>query len=187
MALKDDIKAIKTGLSTEEQMIENFIKGERFFKKYKYYILALVLALVVYFVYDYASGVIHEKNTKANNEIYANLMQDPNNTQNLDLLKEKNANLYALFLLAHEKDMSDFETRFAELEKLKLDPLLISILKSDLNNSTFLRNYNKLLQAFELLEEGKIEQAQLLLAQIPTTSELRGLANNFKHYKGIKQ
>ncbi len=37
MGLKDNLKAVKNELNTEEQFIENFIKGERFIRKYKFY------------------------------------------------------------------------------------------------------------------------------------------------------
>ncbi|EOV7700747.1 hypothetical protein ACORGN_000831, partial [Campylobacter coli] len=33
MGLKDNLKAVKAEINTEEQFIENFIKGERFIKK----------------------------------------------------------------------------------------------------------------------------------------------------------
>ena len=47
MAIKDDIDSIKEELNTQEQFLENIIKSERFFKKYKKIIIgAVVLGIV---------------------------------------------------------------------------------------------------------------------------------------------
>ena len=47
MAIKDDIDSIKEELNTQEQFLENIIKSERFFKKYKKIIIgALALGVI---------------------------------------------------------------------------------------------------------------------------------------------
>ena len=58
MSLKENLQAVKNSLSTEEQMIEGFIKGERFIKKYKFVFVAVVVLLVAYLVYYYTSDTI---------------------------------------------------------------------------------------------------------------------------------
>lgn len=182
MSLKDDLKAIKSTLSAEETMIENFIKGERFIKKYKFIFLALVALLVVYLIYHYTSNTLSEKAIATNNEIYISLLNNPDDSDKLAQLKAKNPNLYVLFLLSRQ----DLEL-LKEVQNLKIDPLLKEILNANESlDGKFLGDYNKLLQAYELLEQDKIEEANLILAQIPVNSELKDLVNNFKHYKGIK-
>ncbi len=183
MSLKEDLKAIKGTLSAEETMIENFIKGERFIKKYKLVFLAVVGLLVVYLIYHYTSNTLNEKTVAKNNEIYISLLNNPDDSEKLAQLKAKNPNLYVLFLLSRP----DSTELIKEAENLKLDPLLKEILNANEHlDGKFLGDYNKLLQAYELLEQDKIEEANLILAQIPVNSELKDLVNNFKHYKGIK-
>ena len=61
MGLKDNLKAVKNELNTEEQFIENFIKGERFIRKYKFYISAVVIILVAFFLCFsvFFGGIVH--------------------------------------------------------------------------------------------------------------------------------
>ena len=183
MSLKENLQAVKDSLSTEEQMIEGFIKGERFIKKYKFVFIALVALLVGYLVYHYTSEALLSKKIQANNEIYLALLQNPNDSEKLAQLKDKNPNLYVLFLLSQGGN----EEAIKEAQSLKLEPLLKEILDANVaGNSAFLSDYHKILNAYELLEQDKIEEANLVLSQIPVNSELKDLVNNFRHYKGIK-
>lgn len=183
MSLKENLQAVKDSLSTEEQMIEGFIKGERFIKKYKFVFIALVVLLVGYLVYYYTSDTLLSKKVQANNEIYLALLQNPNDSDKLAQLKAKNPNLYVLFLLSQGGN----EEAIKEAQGLKLEPLLKEILDANVaGNSAFLSDYHKILNAYELLEQDKIEEANLVLSQIPVNSELKDLVNNFRHYKGIK-
>ncbi|MBW1422531.1 hypothetical protein AT909_02680 [Campylobacter jejuni] len=45
----------------------------------------------------------------------------------------------------------------------------------------------KLLEAYKLLEQNKIEEANVLLSQIKENSSLNQIAKNLKHYQGITQ
>ncbi len=183
MSIKEDLKAIKGTLSAEESMIEGFIKGERFFRKYKFVFLAILAALVLWLIYSYTSNTLNEKAVAKNNELYIALLNSPDDSEKLANLKAKNPNLYVLFLLSRPENAELLE----EAKNLKIDPLLKEILEANTNaDSKFLSDYNKLLQAYELLAQDKIEEANLILAQIPVNSELKDLVNNFKHYKGIK-
>ena len=179
MALKDDLQSIKNNLSAQEKMIENFIKGERFFKKYKYIIIAVLVLLIAYFIYISVDSSLNENRIKENNELLISLMKEQNSTKE-ELLKEKNPNLYAIYLL-NRNDMS-FDELSKELQDLKLDPLVKELLSG--SNSNLLGDYNKLLQAYDLLKQDKIEEARVILDKIPNLSEIKQLADNFKHYHG---
>lgn len=183
MSLKENLQAVKNSLSTEEQMIENFIKGERFIRKYRFIIIALVGLLFVYLVYYYTSDAFSQSTMQKNNDIYVSLLENPDDTEKLELLKNKNPNLYVLFLLTRFDNSPELE----KASELKLNPLVKEILKANYSNdSKFLKEYNTILQAYDLLKQGKIQEADVILAQIPQNSELRELVNNFKHYKGIQ-
>lgn len=182
MGLKENLQAIKNSLSTEEQMIENFIKGERFIKKYKFIFLALIGLLFVYIVYYYASDILSSNAVQKNNNIFISLLENPNDNKKIELLKKNNPNLYVIFLMTNN-DLTALE----QANELKLKPLVKEIVKANFSSdSKFLREYNTILQAYELLKQGKIQEADTLLAQIPLDSALKELVNNFKHYKGIQ-
>ena len=185
MALKDDLNDIKKELSAQEQMIEGFIRGEKFFKKYKYIIISLIIIILAYVLYTYISSTIKENNIKNSNELYISLLRDIK-SQNYDTSKEEelkktNPNLYVFLLLAKHLDEDKF---LEESKNLDLDPLLKEILNYEQSN--FLLDYDKLLQAYDLLKQDKIEEARILLDQIPSISELKQIADNLKHYQGKK-
>ncbi|EOI4273400.1 hypothetical protein ACMTPP_001685 [Campylobacter jejuni] len=192
MGLKDNLKAVKNELNTEEQFIENFIKGERFIRKYKFYISAVVIILVAWFAGNFIISKINDYKTKEANEIYANLIQDPSNKNLLEQLKNKNTNLYAIFLL--KENINDFNNTALQNELKKIynnaqtNTLLKNIIALSLGDkSIFLKNYDKLLEAYKLLEQNKIEEANVLLSQIKENSSLNQIAKNLKHYQGITQ
>ncbi|EAB5322583.1 hypothetical protein ACMCWW_001810 [Campylobacter jejuni] len=192
MGLKDNLKAVKNELNTEEQFIENFIKGERFIRKYKFYISAVVIILVAWFAGNFIISKINDYKTKEANEIYANLIQDPSNKNLLEQLKNKNTNLYTIFLL--KENINDFNniTLQNELKQIynnaQTNTLLKNIVALSLGDkSIFLKNYDKLLEAYKLLEQNKIEEANVLLSQIKENSSLNQIAKNLKHYQGITQ
>ncbi len=190
MGLKDNLKAVKNELNTEEQFIENFIKGERFIRKYKFYISAVVIILVAWFAGNFIISKINDYKTKEANEIYANLIQDPSNKNLLEQLKNKNTNLYAIFLL--KENINDFNNTALQNELKQIynnaqtNTLLKNIIALSLGDkSIFLKNYDKLLEAYKLLEQNKIEEANVLLSQIKENSSLNQIAKNLKHYQGI--
>ncbi|ALF91442.1 hypothetical protein ACJQNG_000955 [Campylobacter jejuni] len=192
MGLKDNLKAVKNELNTEEQFIENFIKGERFIRKYKFYISAVVIILVAWFAGNFIISKINDYKTKEANEIYANLIQDPSNKNLLEQLKNKNTNLYAIFLL--KENINDFNNTALQNELKQIynnaqtNTLLKNIIALSLRDkSIFLKNYDKLLEAYKLLEQNKIEEANVLLSQIKENSSLNQIAKNLKHYQGITQ
>ncbi|HFP7804305.1 TPA: hypothetical protein ACHDRZ_000590, partial [Campylobacter jejuni] len=179
-------------LNTEEQFIENFIKGERFIRKYKFYISAVVIILVAWFAGNFIISKINDYKTKEANEIYANLIQDPSNKNLLEQLKNKNTNLYAIFLL--KENINDFNNTALQNELKQIysntqtNTLLKNIIALSLGDkSIFLKNYDKLLEAYKFLEQNKIEEANVLLSQIKENSSLNQITKNLKHYQGITQ
>lgn len=192
MTLKDNLKAVKTELNTEEQFLEKFIKSEKFIKKYKFYILGVLVILLLYFAINFIVNFLEEKNIKESNEIYASLIQSPKDKEKLANLKEKNINLYTIFLMNEfdkEQNNAELLNELNALYKDKnLDNNLRNILALNLNQkSFFLKDFNKILEAYKLLEEDKIEEANILLSQIKTDSTLGQIAKNLKHYQGINQ
>lgn len=192
MGLKDNLKAVKNELNTEEQFIENFIKGERFIRKYKFYISTVVIILVAWFAGNFIISKINNYKTKEANEIYANLIQDPSNKNLLEQLKNKNTNLYTIFLLKENiNDLNNtaFQNELKQIyNNAQTNTLLKNIIALSLGDkSIFLKNYDKLLEAYKLLEQNKIEEANVLLSQIKENSSLNQIAKNLKHYQGITQ
>lgn len=192
MALKENLKAIKTEINTEEQFLENFIKGERFIRKYKLYFVSFVIIFVLWLVVSFIMDTIKESNIKESNEIYANLLIKDDDKILLEKLKDKNLNLYAIFLMQkltkNPTDMQILQELNALSENEKIEPLFRNIIALANNDkSIFLKDYAKILEAHMLLEQKKIEEANILLSQIKPNTPLEQIAKNFKHYQGISQ
>lgn len=192
MSLKDNLKSIKTDLNTEEKMIENFIRSERLIKKYKIYIFLIAIIAIVWFAINFGISEVEEYNKKESNRIYTQLLKYPNDESLLKQLKQKNVNLYAVFLINEiQKDNNNTNLK-NQLKTIssnsELNPLLQNIIFAFLGEkSIFLKDYDKLLEACKLLEENKIGQADVLLSQINENSSLKQIAKNLKHYQGISQ
>ncbi|ECL2263317.1 hypothetical protein FSK66_09030, partial [Campylobacter jejuni] len=147
---------------------------------------------VAWFAGNFIISKINDYKTKEANEIYANLIQDPSNKNLLEQLKNKNTNLYAIFLL--KENINDFNNTALQNELKQIysntqtNTLLKNIIALSLGDkSIFLKNYDKLLEAYKLLEQNKIEEANVLLSQIKENSSLNQIAKNLKHYQGITQ
>lgn len=192
MAFKDNLEALKTEFSAEERFIEKFIRGERFIRKYKFHILAILFALLVYFGGSFAMGVLKERSIRESNQIYMNLMGSPDDKTKLTALKEENLNLYTAFLMQKFAQDQNNPELLNELDSLykneKLNVFLKDILALDLNKkSPFLKDFEKVLEAYRLLEQDKIQEADILLSQIRTNPALEQIAKNLKHYRGVSQ
>ncbi|QOR01656.1 hypothetical protein [Campylobacter sp. 2014D-0216] len=181
MALKDNLKAVQQELSSQEQMMENFIKSERFIRKYKYYFITFIVLLIVYFGGSYIYHINQEKNIKESNLIFSSLQKNPSDQKLLEELKQKNLNLYTIFLMSQNSHDLNQTTAF------DIDPLLKQIVLAQNNQkSDFLKDYNILLKGFEFLKNNDFKNADLEFNKIPVNSPLWQVITSLKHYQGIK-
>jgi len=194
LGLKENIKAVQEEFSTEEQFLEGMIKGERFFKRNKKYIISglvlIVLGAATYAVND----VLTQQRLKASNEAYQLLLKDANNQAALDTLKQKSPKLYAMFMFETAMAKGDVEA----LKSVSLsndNPILAEIAayqlaqidtNATIKSSELLAGMALLEEGYNLLKENKIEEARLKFAQIDVGSPLKQIAKNLEHYQGIK-
>lgn len=192
MGIKENIKAVKEEISTEEQFLEGIIKTERFFKAKKRYIIG-TLAIAILGVIGYSANEFLEQNRlQSSNAAYSALLKDSQNVQALQTLKEKNEKLYEMVLLQSALGKSDKET----LKKLTQSKQVVvsdvaayqlaqmeqgAPLASELLNGLVL-----LQEGYELLKENKVAEAKVKFAQIDLNSPLKQIAQNLEHYQGLK-
>lgn len=187
MAIKEDLTQIKKEIDAQEQFLENMIKGERFLKKYKNLLIIICLAAVIAIVGFYSNKILNENRIEEANLAYSKLILDPNDANALNVLKEKEPSLYALFSLQQMLDKNETKG-ISELANLKINPIVKEIIlsqSSDTNNE-ILGEYNALLKGFELLKQNKIKEANEEFNKISLDSQLQTLVKNLKHYQGIK-
>ena len=91
MSIKENVDYVKEELSSQEKFLENFVKGERFYKKYRTLIFAFIAIIVVGSI-----GTIIKNNMDEANKLEANLafnkvLQNSNDAQALEELINKTA------------------------------------------------------------------------------------------------
>lgn len=188
MSLKEDVGYIKNELSSEEKFIENFVKGERFFKKYKTLIIAVVVILIIGLI-----GFTIKKSIDNSNKHDANIalsqFLENGDEKALETLKNKNEKLYevALFLQAKKdnkiasielpllKELVKFQTATASNNIEELNSL-------SMQNDFLLKGFALFNKALILVNEGKYEEAKKELSQISQTSKAYELATLLNHY-----
>ena len=188
MSLKEDVGYIKNELSSEEKFIENFVKGERFFKKYKTLIIAVVVILIIGLI-----GFTIKKSMDNSNKHDANIalsqFLENGDEKALETLKNKNEKLYevALFLQAKKdnkiasielpllKELVKFQTATASNNIEELNSL-------SMQNDFLLKEFALFNKALILVNEGKYEEAKKELSQISQTSKAYELVTLLNHY-----
>ena len=187
MAIKEDLTQIKQEIGAQEQFLESMIKGERFFRKYKKFMIIAIIVAVIAIIGFYSNKIINDNRIEDANLAYSKLILNPNDTNALSILKEKEPNLYALFSLQQKLDKNE-TNGISELTNLKVNPIVKDIILSQNGNANtqILSEYSTLLKGFELLKQNKIKEANDEFNKISLDSQPQTLVKNLKHYQGIK-
>lgn len=188
MSIKENVNYVKDELSSEEKFLENFVKGERFFRKYKTLIFAIVVLAIIVPI-----GYVIKKDLDESNKLEANAafnkFLESNDEKALATLKDKNEKLYeiALFLQARKdnktveintpvlKELAKFQIAMESKNTKELENL-------SMQNDFLLKEFAIFNKALLLTNEGKFEEARTALKQIPQTSKATELANLLNHY-----
>ena len=189
MSIKENVDYIKEELSSQEKFLENFVKGERFYKKYKTLIFAFIAIVILGGI-----GLVIKNNIDESNKLKANIafnkvLQNSTDTQALEELKNTNEKLYevALFLQAKKenkavdinipllKELSKYQVALANKNVDELTNL-------SMQNDFLLKEFAIFNKALLLSNEGKYDDAKSTLKLIPQTSKAFELANLLNHY-----
>jgi len=189
MSLKENVDYVKDELNSEEKFLESFVRVERFYKKYK---VIIILALIV--IAGIVIGLYATKKIQASNKLDANiafnqLMENPNNDEAKNTLKEKSQQLYELALYAqslNKDQISETELKYFK-ELVAYQKALEAQSIKELNDVSMEKDF--LLKEFAIFnkaliqtQEGKYEDAKATLKLIPSTSQVNDLATALKHH-----
>ncbi len=189
MSIKENVDYVKTELSSEEKFLENFVRSERFFKKYKTLIFAFTVIIIVGFMGIFIKNEIDESNKFEANLAFNKVLENSNDTKALADLKDRNKNLYeiALYLQA-KKDSKTTEINVPFLKELsKYQTALSNKSISELDNISMqgdflLKDFAVFNKALILANEGKFSEAKTTLDLIPQSSKAFELAKLLNHY-----
>lgn len=188
MSIKENVDYIKSELSSEEKLLEGFVKSERFFKKYKNLLIALIVAIVIGSIIYFVKKSFDESNKYESNILLNNYLEK-GDEKALQSLKDKNNSLYeiALYLKARQdgksaeislpilKELSEFE-----LAKNKND--IEALDKLSMKGDFLLKDYALFNKALILANEGKYQEAKHTIAKISSDSRTIELVNLLNHY-----
>ena len=189
MSIKENVDYVKTELSSEEKFLENFVRSERFFKKYKTLILSFIIIIIVGFIAVFIKTKVDESNKFEANLAFNKVLENNNDAKALADLKAKNKDLYeiALYLQAKKeakiietnvpllKELSKYETALANKSITELDNV-------SMQSDFLLKDFAIFNKALFLANEGKFTEAKTTLALIPQTSKAYELAKLLNHY-----
>ena len=198
MSLKENVEFIKEELSSEEKFFEKAVVTERFVKKYKKSIIAVVSLVVIVALGKVGYDVKEQNRIEEANAQLAALANNPSDLQAQNRLKELSPKLYTAWSFAHAIATNDTK-KLNELKNSKLiviDDLATYEVAARTADAKALESYalrQKAIykdmalseEAVILMNENKTSQAKEKLAMIGENSPLKGVASILNHY-GVK-
>lgn len=193
MSLKENVKYVKEELNTEEKFLESFVKVERFYKKHKIIIVVSIIIIIAAIIAFYTTKSIQASNKLEANIAFNKVIEDPKDSQSMNILKEKSAQLYevAQYIQASkEGKVLDTNVKFLKelssyqkaLENSDIEKLNAVSMKNDF----LLKEFAIFNKALILTNEGKYEDAKAALNLIPEDSSVNELSQALKHFLVIK-
>lgn len=190
MSMKENVDFVKQELSNEEKFLEGFVKIERFYKKNKKLILALLVLVVLAAIGYTVKQNIDEKNRLKANLAFDKILKNHDDKQALETLQQTNKKLYdvALYLKAsHEgKDAKNINVPFlkqlAQYENALKNKNIPQLNTISMEKDFLLKEFAIFNKALLLANEGKYKEAKTALKLIPQTSKAYELATLLNHY-----
>ena len=195
MSIQDEIKFVKEELNNEEKFFEKVLSLERFFKKYKKFIIGFVAIAFLFLFYSLLSSYIKEKNTVKANQAYENLVKDPSNKNALAKLKESDKNFYDLYILNIAILNSDLKTLkyltkskaigVADIAKYQLalaEGKEKELVDYAYDSNFILRDMAIIVQAVNFIKEGKDLEAKNLINLVNKNSLIYPYIQLLSHY-----
>lgn len=194
LGLKDNLEAVKKEIGAQEQFLEGIIKSERFFKRYKKYVITVAVLLVVGGISYSVVSVVNKSNLQVSNEAYNKLLVNSKDQESLNILKDKNERLYNFYKFKMALESND-KASLKELAAYTKDPVISDLAAYQLSGlenkndskSELLKGFNILQEGYQLILDSKIQEAKMKFAQIDLNSPLKNVSNNLEHYQGAKQ
>ena len=186
MSLKDDVRYVKEELSSDEKILESAFRLEKFYKKHRIKIFALLAVIVLGWGGKIAYDGYTEHKRYAANEALMRLEKNPADARALEELKSNNPKLYALYRYSTAVESGKSEA--LKEAAASGDPILAdlsryheAVLASKAGDSQYYADLSKVEKAFLALKAGKPDEARQALALIGENSPVAGIARLLRH------
>jgi len=187
LSIQDTIKEAKKEFSSDEQMLANAFKLEKFYKKNKIAILSLVAFVILFFSGRGVMQLIEESRLDSANSAYITLTKDANNAEALATLKDKNPKLFELFSYKKAVESGDIES-LKTLSTTKnelisdISSYHLSVLEGKVSDSEMYKDISTIHNAYLFIKEGKMDEAKNQLELIDEQSPVYNISTIIKHY-----
>jgi len=185
--IQDGIKEAKKEFTSDEQMLASAFKLEKFYKKNKIAIFAVIGLLVAFFGIKGVMGAIEDSRLNSANEAYLVLQKDAKNSQALDTLKAKNPKLFELYSYSQavkNRDTKALQTLTTSKNEFIADmsSYHLSVLEGKVTNSELYKDFALVDNAYLYIKDKQLEEAKNQLALIDEKSPVYNISKIIKHY-----
>ncbi|PHS34422.1 MAG: hypothetical protein COA92_00565 [Sulfurovum sp.] len=186
MNLTDAGREIKKELSGDEKVLESVFRLETLYKKYKFIIWAVVIAVILFFIGRAVMQNMHETKLLEANEAFLTLQNKADDAEALALLKEKNPALFELYTYTQavkKEDIKVLEALSASKNSVISDASKYtqSVLSKKPVDSKLYKEMALLQQAYLAIKKSDVTTAKNKLELIGERSSLFMVASLLKH------
>jgi len=186
-----DIADVKKELSSDEKLLESAFKLETLYKKYKFIIWGIGIALLLFFAGTKIMEAMQQAKLEEANRAFLTLQTNADDAGALATLKEKNPALYELFTFSQavkKKDVNILTTLAKSHNEIVADAskYTASVLEKKPTDSILYKEMALLEEAYLALKTGDVKNASSKLELIDERSPLSTLAQLLKHATLLK-
>jgi hypothetical protein len=185
--ISETIKEAKKELSSDEQMLASAFKLEKFYKKHKLKLFAVVGIATLYFGGTALNNYMTHQKLLAANEALATLKNDSKNSVALEKLKSNNPALFELYSYQNAINSSDKDA-LKRLASSKNDIIAdmsaynLAVLEGKPAKSKLYGDVAHIDNAYFLVKDGKVSEAKEELDSISEESPVYNISKMIKHY-----
>lgn len=186
MSIKDDVNYVKKELSGDEKVLESAFKLESLYKKYKFQLWGVVVALILFFGGQGVMTAMHEAKLVKANEAFLTLQSNSDDADALKVLKENNPALLELYNYAQavkKEDIKALESLAASNNNVIADASAYTagVLNKKPVDSKLYKEMALFEEAYLAILAGDIETAKNKLELIDERSPLSVITQFLKH------
>ncbi len=107
MSIKENLEQVKSEFKSDEKLLEGAFRLEKFFKRYKWVLLFIIVAFIAYLGDTKLQDYKREQTKERITQIYNEVLESPNNIALQKRLKEVAPELYDLYQFARASERND--------------------------------------------------------------------------------
>jgi len=186
VSLRDDVNYVKEELTSDEKILESAFRLEKFYKKHRIKIYALLALVVLGWGGKVGYDAYLSHRIAVANEALLTLEKNPADGKALQELRSNNPKLYRLYRYSvavanGKKDVLKETAASDDALVADLSRYHEAVWSAKAGDSRYYPDLSKVEQAYQALRAGKKEEAKSLLALIGENSPVAGIARLLRH------